>query len=377
MDYDLSEEQRILEKSARDFLRKECPKELVRTLAESDEGHSPQLWKKMAGLGWMGLMLPEACGGSGCSFLDLTLLLEVMGYHLCPGPFFSSAVLGGLTILAAGSDDQKAEFLPKVASGEWIFTVAWAEGGNGFEVAPREVTAVLQNSHWVITGTKLFVPDALAADRVLCVAKTGPDSDPEERATVFLVGKDDPGLSCAPLKTVGWEKQCEVVFDHVRVPEGNVLHTPHRAGPVMRGVMEKAAVARCAEMIGHSQAAMDMTLDYAKERVQFGRPIGSFQAVQHHFASMWLDIHTSRNLVRKAAWKISQGMPSAGDAAMAKMRVGEISRKVTKTAHQIFGAIGFTMEHDLHLFHRRVLAGDMSFGNSDFHVEEVARHLGL
>jgi len=373
VDYDLSEVQRMLQKSADDFLKKECPRQRVRELAESGEGHSPELWKKMADMGWMGLMTPEAYGGSGLTFLDQSVLLEEMGYYLCPGSFFSTTVLGGLTILAGGSERQKKDLLPAIAAGEKIFTMAWAESGGGFEALPREVTAARKGGEWVINGTKLFVPDAHVADCLLCVAATGVG----EGVTVFLVDASAPGMSLAPLRTVGWDKQFEVVFNAVRVPEAAVLGEPHGCGPVIRDIMERAAVARCAEMIGNSRAAMDMAMAYAKERVQFGRPIGSFQAVHHHFAGMWLDIHTSRNLVYAAAWRISQGLPAGREAAMAKMRVGEISRKVTRTAHHLFGAIGFTMEHDLHLYHRRVLAGDMAFGNSDFHEEGVARHLGL
>jgi len=377
VDYDLTEEQRILQKSARDFLKKECPKALIRDLAENDEGHSPELWKKMADMGWMGLMLPEVYGGSGWTFQGLVLLLEEMGYNLCPGPFFATTVLCAPAILDAGSESQKQDLLSAVSNGEEILTLAWAEGTGGFDVASTEVTATLEGDEWVINGAKLFVPDAQIADHMLCVAGTQSESGSQAGVTLFLVPKNASGLSCDPLKTVGWDKQYKVVFDQVRIPLAHVIGAPHGAGAGLVNVMEMAAVGRCAEMIGHAQAAMDMTITYAKERVQFDRPIGSFQAVQHRFADMWLDIHMSRNLVHRAAWKISQGMPAAGEAAMAKMRVGKTARKATQIAHQLFGAIGFTMEHDLHLYHRRVLAGDMAFGNSDYQEEKVAKHLGL
>ncbi|MBU2547854.1 MAG: acyl-CoA/acyl-ACP dehydrogenase [Proteobacteria bacterium] len=377
MNFEPSEEQRILLKSARDFLKKECPKSLVRELAQTDDGHSPGLWRKMAGLGWAGLMLPEAYGGSGWSFLDLILLVEEMGYHACPGPFFSSAILGASIILDAADEDRKRVLLPLLASGEKIFTLALSEPGGGFNAPPRSVTAVRDGGEYVIDGVKLFVPDAQAADWLVCVARTGADPGAEEGVTLFLVESDRTGVTRTPLKTISWDQQSEVAFDRVRVPEAHAVGPIDRGWPVVRGVLDRAAVARGAEMIGCMQAAYDMALDYCKERTQFGRPIGAYQAVQHHLANMWLDTFSSRNLVYQAAWKMSEGLPAEADAAMVKTRTGELARKTTKTAHQLFGAIGFTMEHDLHIYYRRVLSADMAFGNSDHHRERVAQALGL
>jgi len=377
VDFELSEEQKILQKSARDFLRKECPKELIRAVSQSHEGYSTELWGKMAELGWMGLMVPEAYGGSGMTFLDLTVLLEEMGYNLCPGPFLASAVLAGPAILTGGNEEQKAELLPKISSGEKIFTVALYEPKSTFDAVPRQVTGSRVNGHYELKGTKLFVPDAHVADYILCPARTKEHPDPKQGITVFLVDAGSPGLACTLLRTISWDKQCEVVLDNVRVPSSRVIGRTDQGWPLVRDMTAKAAVARSAEMIGHCQASLDMAVAYAKERVQFDRPIGTFQAVQHHLADMWLDISGTRNLVYQAAWKISAGIEAERDVAMTKARTGEISRKVTKTAHMLFGAIGYTMEHDLHLYYRRVVAGDMAYGNSDFHYEEVAKSLGL
>lgn len=377
MDYNLTEEQSILKKTAGDFLKKECPKELVRELDENDKGYSPELWSKMAELGWMGLMLPEQYGGSEFSFLDLTILIEEMGYNICPGPFISTSILGGQPILTAGTEEQKQEILPKIATGEMILTLALTEPNAGYDASSIKAGAVLDNDEYVINGTKLFVYDAHVADYLLCVARTSEGSNPEAGATIFLVKTDTPGVTVTLLKTIARDKQCEIVFDNVRVPQKNIIGEVGQGWPVVKDTLEKAMIARCAEMIGGAQAASDLAREYAKERVQFEHPIGSFQAIQHHFANMWITINGSRNLIYKAAWKIAQGLPASRDVAIAKARTGETYREVTTLGHQIFGGIGFTMEHDMHLYHRRSVAGDLSFGNTDYQREEVAKGLGL
>jgi alkylation response protein AidB-like acyl-CoA dehydrogenase len=377
MDFDLNQEQKMLQQAAKGFLKKECPKTLVRELDDSDQGYSPELWQKMADLGWMGLVVPEEYGGVGLSFLDLTVLLGEMGYNLCPGPFFATVVLGAMPIAAAGSDEQKANLLPRVASGELRLTMAIPGPSGRYDPALLDVEAVAEGDEYVLSGSKLFVPDAHVAQHILCVARTTAAADPSEGVTVFLVETDRPGLQTTLLKTISRDKQCEVVFDRVRVPKTNVVGIVDRGWEVVRETLQWAAVARCAETLGSAQAAADMALQYAEERAQFGRPIGTFQAVQHHLANMWVAIMGSRYLVNKAAWKLSDGLPADLDVAMAKARVGAAGRQVTSLAHQLFGGIGFTMEHDVHLYHRRTLIGDLAFGGTDVQLENVAQALGL
>jgi len=377
MDLGLSEEQEMLKASARDFLQKECPKQLVRQLDESDEGYSSELWRKMAKQGWMGLVFPERYGGSGGSFLDLTVLLEEMGHNIVPGPFFSTVVLGGLTILAAGSEEQKMEILPRVAGGEMILSFALTEPTASYDAAAVRTKAVARNGGFVISGTKLFVLDASVADCVLCVARTGETKNPEDGITIFLVEAKSPGVRCTLLETLARDKQCEVIFDNVSVPGNNIIGKLGEGWPVVRDVLQKAAVAKCAEMVGGAQAALEMAVDYAKERVQFGRPIGSFQAIQHYCANMVTDVSGSRFITYKAAWKVSEGLPAALDVAIAKAWTSEAYGRVTLLAHQIFGAIGFTMDHDMHLYYRRAKAGEIIFGDADFQRAIVAQELGL
>jgi alkylation response protein AidB-like acyl-CoA dehydrogenase len=377
MDFGLSEEQEMLRTSARDFLRKECPKQLVRQLDESVEGYSPELWRKMAELGWMGLPFPEKYGGGGGSFLDLVVLLEAMGYNVVPGPFFSTVVLGGLTILSAGNEEQKKDFLSRIATGKLILTLALTEPSARYDAASIKTTAVAHNGNHIINGMKLFVPDANVADYLLCVARTKTTGKPENGITVFLVDSKSPGVKCTLLKTLARDKQCEIIFDKVSVPKNNILGGLNRGWQVVQDVLQKAKVAKCAEMVGGAQAALDMAVAYAKERVQFNRPIGSFQAIQHYCANMVSDVDGSRFVTYKAAWKVSEGLPAAFDVAVAKAWTGSAYGRVTLTGHQIFGAVGFTMDHDMHLYYRRAKAGDIMFGDSAFQRKIVAQELGL
>lgn len=377
MDLGLSEEQEMLKTSARDFLQRECPKKLVKQLDESDEGYSPELWRKMAQLGWLGLLFPEEYGGSGGSFLDLVVLLEEMGYNILPGPFFSTVVLGGSPILAAGNEEQKKELLPNIANGEAILTLALPEPSVRYDAAAVKATAEARNGEYVINGTKLFVPDANVADFLLVVARTRETANPEGGITVFLVDAKSPGLKTTLLKTLARDKQCEVVFEDVSVPKENILGELDRGWPTVQDMLQKAAVAKCAEMVGGAQAALDMAVAYAKERVQFNRPIGSFQAIQHYCANMVSDVDGSRFVTYKAAWKVSEGLPATMDVAVAKAWTSGAYGRVTLLAHQIFGAIGFTMDHDLHLYYRRAKASEMMFGDGAYHRAIVARELGL
>jgi alkylation response protein AidB-like acyl-CoA dehydrogenase len=377
MDLGLNEEQEMLKKSARDFLQKECSKRLVRQLDESDEGYSSELWRKMAGLGWMGLVFPEKYEGSGRNFLDLAILLEEMGYNIVPGPFFSTIVLGGLTILAAGSEEQRMEFLPKIARGELILSLALTETSASYDAASIETTATNRDGGYVIKGTKLFVLNANIADYILCVARTKQAKNSENGITLFLVDAKSSAVRCTLLRTLARDKQCEVVFDNVTVSENSIVGELDKGWPIVKGILQRATVAKCAEMAGGAQAALDMAVNYAKERVQFGRPIGSFQAIQHYCANMVTDVTGSRFITYKAAWKVSEGLPAAADVATAKAWTSEAYGRVALLAHQIFGAIGFTMDHDIHLYYRQAKAGEIIFGDANFQRAIVARELGF
>ena len=377
MDLGLSEEQQMIQTSARDFLEKECPKTLVREMEEDEKGYSAELWKKMADLGWLGLVFPEKLGGSEFSFLDLAVLLEEQGRALLPGPFFSTVVLSGMPILTFGSDAQKAEHLPKIAAGDEIVVFAQTEPSATWEASGVELTAKSLGDNFVLNGTKLFISYGHVADYLLVVARTSDKGSAEDGITLFLVDAKNPGISYEPLKTIASDHQSEITFKNVSVPVGNVLGEVDKGWPIVRKIGAWGAAGKCAEMVGGAQEVLEMSVEYAKQRVQFGRPIGSFQAIQHHCANMVTDVDGSRYIAYEAIWRLSEGLDSDKEVSMAKAWVSDAYRRVCALGHQIHGGIGFTKEHDMQLFFRRAKAAELAFGDGDYHRELVAQHLGI
>ena len=377
MDLGFNEEQNILRKTARDFLAAKFPREYVEELEASEAGYSSQIWKEMAQLGWMALPFPEDYGGVGMNFLDLAVLLEETGRASLPGPFFSTVILGGLPILDIGSEEQKQKYLSKIASGEALFTLALTELSARYDAVAVKMKATPSTDGYVLNGLKNFVPDAHIADSMLVVAKTSDGAKSEDGITLFVVDAKSPGISCTVLKTIANDKLCEVVFNEVRIAGDNVLGELDRGWSAVQRVIEQAAVAKCCEMVGGMQRVLDMTVDYAKKREQYGRPIGSFQAIQHYCANMMTDLDTSRLTTYHAAWMLSEGLPCTKEVAIAKALTNEAYRRVASLAHQIHGAIGFTNDHDLQLYSRRAKAAEVTFGDVDFHYKVIARELGL
>jgi alkylation response protein AidB-like acyl-CoA dehydrogenase len=377
MNLALSETQEMIRKSARDFLSSKCPKTLVREMEQDDQGYSPVLWQQMAELGWMGLVFPEKYGGAGMSFLDIAMLLEEMGRACLPSPFFSTVVLGGLPILDLGSEKQKEEYLPKIASGEIVLTLALTEPSARYDASSITVKATANGNDYIISGTKLFIPDAHIADYMLCVARTSEQIKAEDGITIFIVDTKNPGISCKVLDTIAKDKLCEVVSDQVRVHKENILGQLDRGWSELRKTIERASVAKCCEMVGGAQQVLEMTVTYAKERVQFGRPIGSFQAIQHHCANMMIYVDGSRLITYRAAWMLSQGIPCTKEVAVAKAWTGEAYRKVIFLGHQVHGGIGFTLDYDLQLYFRRAKAAEVTFGDANFYSDIVADEMGF
>ena len=377
MDLGWNEEQEMLRKTARDFLAKECPPTLIRAVEEDDKGYSPELYKKMAELGWLGLVFPEKYGGGDGEFLDLVALLEEMGRYLVPDTFVSTVVPCGLPILSAGSEEQKQKLLPQIAAGKIILALALTEPSATYDPSGITVRAVAGKDDYIINGTKLFVPNAHIADYLLCAARTKETAKKEDGITLFLVESKSPGISCALLKTIASDRQCEVNFKDVRVPKKNIVGELDKGWAVLSKALEQAAIAECTLMLGGAQQVLEMTVNYAKERIQFDRPIGSFQAIQHKCANMLIDIDGAKYITYQAAWKCSEGLDCTREVSMAKAWVSEAYQRVCIEAHQIHGGIGFTKEHDLQLYFRRAKKSELAFGDATFHRELVAQHLGL
>ena len=343
-----------------------------------DRGFTPELWKGMAELGWMGIMLPEKYGGIGGSFTDLVVLLEEMGYAAVPGPFFSTVLLGGLTLLEMGNNGQKERFLSEIAAGKCLMTLALTEaGGTVFDPYFIETSADVDGDVYVINGTKLFVPDANVADWIVCAARTSGAAGDKNGISLFLVDSGTPGVAVTLLKTTAGDKLCEVILDHVKVPKEYILGNLNSAGPAIEKILQHAAVGKCAEMLGGSLKVMELTVAYAKERVQFGKPIGVYQAVQHHCANQKMAIEGSIYITYKAAWLLDNGLPAARCAASAKTWVSEAYKKVTAIGHQIFGGTGYIVEHPMPIYSRRAKAAEYAYGNANYHRQLIAATLGL
>ena len=375
MDIRLSEEQEMIRHSARNFLAKNCPSSFVREMVADEKGYTEELWKGMADLGWMGLIIPQEYEGSGMGFVDLMVLLEEMGHVLLPGPFFSTLILGGFSFLEAGNDKQKREFLPGIARGEIIITFAIIEAESAYDPSSIVVSAQDNGDGYIINGTKLFVSDSHVADYILCAARTSNGVDPEDGITLFIVDGNDPGINRKLLNTIAGDKQFEVIFNEVKVPKENILGDVDQGWSPLKRVLQKAAVAKCAEMVGSGQQILDMTVAYAKEREQFGQLIGSFQAIQHHCTSMLIDLEGCRWITYKAAWMIDEGMPHDKEASIAKAWCSEAYRRIVALGHQVFGGIGYMEEHDLPLYFRRARVAEATFGDAAFHRKIVADHI--
>ena len=377
MDLGFDESQQMLKSSARAFLEQECPSSMVRALEEDPRGYTLEFWRKMADLGWLGLPFPQQFGGMDLSYFDLVILLEEMGRVLLPGPFFSTVVLGGLTLLESGSDEQKSDLLPKIAQGSIILSLAITEPSALYTASGVQLQATLRDSSYVLNGTKLFVPDAQIADMIIVATRTQESTDKTTGITLFLVNPETEGITITPLETIAGDKQAEMNFTNVHVPASAVLGNVDHGWDTLSHVISLAAVAKSAEMLGGADRVLDMTVEYLKQRVQFGRPIGSFQALQHHCANMATAVEGCRFVTYQAAWRLSQGLPSTREVAIAKAWVSDAYRKVCALAHQSHGAIGFTSEYDLQLYTRRAKAAELAYGDSDHYRKVVAESIGL
>ena len=377
MDFSFTEEQDMLRISARDFLTKECPKAKVREMDSDERGYDPQMWRSMAELGWMGLIFPEEYGGMRGSFMDLVILMEEMGRNILPGPYFSTVALCALPLLEYGSSEQKTKLLPQIARGENIWTLALTEPSGRYKSSDVKLRALVEGKNNVLEGCKLFVSDAHVADYMLVVGRMGEGDSREEGITVFIVDAKGPNVRAVAIPTIGGDRQFRVSFNRVVVPEDNVLGEMGNGRDVVDFILQRAAVLKCAEISGACQAVLDITSNYAKERIQFDRPIGSFQAIQHKLADMLIDVEAVQYLLCQAAWGISIGLPSPWQISAAKAKANEVYQQICIEAIAAHGAIGYTVDHDIGLYYRRVKAAQFVAGDTDLHREVISIQLGL
>ncbi len=375
MDLDLNKEQEMLKTSAREFLSKNCPGDLVRDMAQDKKGYPPELWKKIAELGWLGLGIPEEYGGSGGNFLDVSVLLEEIGRVCLPGPFVPSTVVAASILLEAGNEDQKQRLLSGIANGDLILTFAFLEPDVNYDIGSIQVQAVREGDAFVLNGTKVFVPDAHIADHVICAART--DKNSPEGVTLFLVDVKSPGFKQNECRTFAGNKMSEVVFSNVKVPMANVIGDINGGAGPLKTALSKGAVAMCVQMLGAAQHALEMSVEHSKIRVQFGKPIGSFQSIQFHCADALTEVDGTRLLAYQAAWMLSEGLPCAKEVAIAKSWVGDAFGRALALTVQVHGGQGIMLDEGMTLYTKRALDWRTAFGDADFHREVVARELGM
>ena len=372
MDLGLSEEQELLKNTARDFLEKECPETLVREMEEDEKGYSPELWKKMAEQGWQGLLIPEQYGGAGFGYLDLIILIEEFGRALVPGPFISTQVGGVLPLLEGGTEQQKSYALPKIASGETIWTLAYTEPSARFDSEGVALEVKEEGNELVLNGTKLFTRDANVADFMTVVGRR-PGTKGDDGIELVIVNAKQPGVTITALKTIAADKQSEVKFENVRVPNESIIAG---GAALLKKIQRKATVIECAYLVGLAQMDFEISVQYAKDRIQFGRPIGSFQAIQHKAADMVTDVDGARFIMYRAAWSVDEGEADADmNVHMAKAWCSEATRRVVAHGQQIHGGIGFTKDYKIQLYFRRQKAAELAWGDADYHRELVADEL--
>ena len=375
MDLGLSQEQKMLREEARKFLSKEWNATKAREAAGSETGHDQDLWNKMVALGWLGIIVPESYGGLGLGLVDLAVLYEECGRVLIPTSFYST-ITGALAILHGGDEPRKQDYLSRIADGGLRMSLAVSEPQAIHDPAFLQTVAILERGQYTLSGTKLFVPDALASDELIVAARISPTSR-LEAVTLLLVEKNATGLQFTSLETFGGEKQYEIRLDSVRVDPESILGEPGGGWTVVEATLDQARALQCAEMVGGAQRVVEMTVQYMNERYQFDRPIGSFQAVQHTCADMSIEVDAARELTYQALSLIDQGLPAKREISMAKAWTGETYKRVTLTAHHLFGGIGFSREHDLYLYSSRAKATELSLGPGDHHLGVVADQLGI
>ena len=374
MDILPSEEEQLLKNAARDFLEAEISTGMVREMELDENGYPPALWRQMAELGWLGLAVPEEYGGQGLSLTYLGMVMEELGRVLAPVPMHSTMV-AALTVAEAGTEDQKRELLPAVCSGDMVMT--WAVIERDPRLIPSAIVeqARADGDGWVVNSTKMFVDNFNVARRCLVAVRTAPASVENEGISLFLIDPNGSGVSQTALVTIAKDKQSRVTFDNLRLSESDLVGELHGGWPIIEQMLERATALLCCQMVGATRKDAEMAIDYAKNRVAFGRPIASFQSIQHMCADMLLFTDGVQLLTYEALWKMERGMPAGVEVSQAKAFANEKCEAVVRQSQVIHGGIGFMMEFDLHLWLRRVSAWTMRLGTTFDHRAKIASAL--
>ena len=371
MNFAFTEEQDELRKTVRQFLDAKSPEAAVREQMETDTGFDPAVWAQMGEqMGLQGLIVPEEFGGSGYGYVELGIVLEEMGRSLLCAPFFSTVVLAANTLIHSGDDSAKKTHLPGIASGETIAALAFTEPSGKWDESGITMEATVAGDDYTLTGTKMFVLDGHTANLIIVAAKTG------KGVSLFTVDGDASGLTRTALSTMDQtRKQAKLEFADT---PATLLGTEGEGWSVLSTVLDLAAVGLAAEQVGGAQKVLDMAVEYAKVRVQFGRPIGSFQAIKHKCADMLLEVESAKSAAYYGMWcasEMNDELPSV--ASLAKAYCSEAYFHATAENIQIHGGIGFTWEHPAHLYFKRAKSSELLFGDPTYHRELLAQRIGI
>lgn len=374
MDFGLNETQELIRSSAAEYLSDRSPSDFVRAMATDERGYTDDFWREIGELGWLGLIVSEEHGGSGMDMSDMAVLLGEWGAALAPGPLVESAVVSASAISEFGSEEQKADWLPSIATGEMVAVPSLVGMDGSTDPNAMGVRASETSNGWVISGTSRFVPYGNSADLVLMPAEA------EAGVTVFAVPvKSAEGtVNINRVKMASGAPTCDIEMNEVVVPTAAVVGESGGGADVVDHMMLYGAAARATQMVGAGSAVTDRTIEYVKDRRQFGRPIGAFQVIQHYMADMATKVKSAKHLADRATWSLSadvDGAMASRIVSQAKWSANTLMHDIVWKAHQSHGAIGFTWEHDLHLYTRRVLSWRADFGDSDSHIENLGRTL--
>ncbi len=369
MDLDFSEEQQMLREMARGVCSQYAPLETVRAMEDDPTGYPAEFWKQLAETGLLGIQLPEQYGGSGQSALEVAILYEEFGRALAPSPHFVSSVLSAGLLKLAGSQEQKATWLPKIASGEAVLSPAWLEPSGGFGPGGVQLSAALDGDQFRLRGVKRHVLFASSADRLLVLARSGKG---ERDVDVFAVDPQADGVALSQQFSLASDTQYRVTFDDVRVPIGDRIGPAHSGWNAWEEVMHDGMILLAAQAMGGAERALELTVEYAKERKQFDKPLGAFQAISHYLADAATLVDGGKTLIYEAAWARSQAKPVNRLAPMAKLFACQTYRDVTAMAEQVFGGVGFTVEYDIQLYFRRAKQLQIAWWDSRYLEERIA-----
>ncbi len=374
MNFALSDEQQMLQNMANEFVKRESSLKRIRQLRDDPVGFSKAVWGKMAELGWLGMAFPDSVGGLGQGMVETVVVMEELGRGLMPEPMLSSVLLGGQALLQGGSPEQQKAWLPKLVEGQALLSFGYQERQSRYDPFDVATTAKREGAAWMLNGEKTFVADAGEAHRIVVTARSSGNRRDREGVALFLIDPKAKGVSLKPIPTMDWRKRFMVKLDKVKLDDAQRLSGAKPADIALEETLNRATVGLSAEMLGAMNEAFRITLDYLKTRVQFGVPIGSFQALKHRASDEYVQTELSRSAVYYAAMCLDENMPDAASAvSTAKARCNDAFHLVANESIQMHGGIGMTDEHDIGFFFKRARVAEVTLGDSNYHRDRYSR----